>query len=176
MKTTNYLSQIVTMLVAVVVLVACGSKKESASTEEHAHAGHDMESSEMEMTETQKPSNEKVAKYMELKDALVETDAEKASSAAASFLAVLEDGSSLSDLLTKIQGATDVEEQRTAFSDLSNQMYEWAKSGEAEGLYLQYCPMAFNNSGAQWLSLDKEINNPYFGDKMLHCGTVKEEL
>jgi hypothetical protein len=36
--------------------------------------------------------------------------------------------------------------------------------------------MAFNNEGAYWLSAEKEVNNPYFGDKMLHCGSVKEEL
>jgi Cu(I)/Ag(I) efflux system membrane fusion protein len=32
--------------------------------------------------------------------------------------------------------------------------------------------MANNNSGADWLSLEKVIKNPYFGDKMLTCGSV----
>jgi len=39
-------------------------------------------------------------------------------------------------------------------------------------IYIQYCPMADNNKGADWLSLNKAIKNPYFGDKMLHCGSV----
>jgi hypothetical protein len=26
------------------------------------------------------------------------------------------------------------------------------------------------------LSAEKEVNNPYFGDMMLHCGSVKETL
>jgi len=43
-------------------------------------------------------------------------------------------------------------------------------------LYRQYCPMAFQNKGAYWLSSEKKIMNPYFGDKMLHCGVVKEEF
>ncbi|MBA4058359.1 MAG: hypothetical protein C0490_26815, partial [Marivirga sp.] len=43
-------------------------------------------------------------------------------------------------------------------------------------LYLEYCPMANNNEGAYWLSNEKEIKNPYFGDKMLKCGSVKETI
>ncbi|MBU2901355.1 efflux RND transporter periplasmic adaptor subunit [Maribacter dokdonensis] len=39
-------------------------------------------------------------------------------------------------------------------------------------IYIQHCPMADNNNGADWLSLNKAIKNPYFGDKMLHCGSV----
>jgi hypothetical protein len=43
-------------------------------------------------------------------------------------------------------------------------------------VYVAYCPMANNNEGANWLSNDKEIKNPYFGDKMLRCGSVKETI
>jgi Cu(I)/Ag(I) efflux system membrane fusion protein len=37
-------------------------------------------------------------------------------------------------------------------------------------IYIQNCPMADSNKGADWLSLDKEIQNPYFGESMLSCG------
>jgi hypothetical protein len=43
-------------------------------------------------------------------------------------------------------------------------------SGE---LYVAFCPMAFNNKGATWISTSKEIRNPYFGEKMLGCGEVQ---
>ena len=43
-------------------------------------------------------------------------------------------------------------------------------------LYLEYCPMANGNTGGYWLSNEKEIRNPYFGDKMLKCGSVKETI
>jgi hypothetical protein len=33
--------------------------------------------------------------------------------------------------------------------------------------------MANENNGADWISAEKNIRNPYFGDKMLTCGTVK---
>ncbi|MDF4223267.1 efflux RND transporter periplasmic adaptor subunit [Maribacter sp. M208] len=39
-------------------------------------------------------------------------------------------------------------------------------------IYVQHCPMANGNTGADWLSLEKAIQNPYFGDKMLTCGSV----
>jgi hypothetical protein len=51
------------------------------------------------------------------------------------------------------------------------------KSGVSNGeLYVEYCPMAFDDKGASWLSSSKEIRNPYFGDKMLTCGEVKETI
>ena len=43
-------------------------------------------------------------------------------------------------------------------------------------VYLEFCPMAFDNKGAYWISDNKEIRNPYFGDMMLKCGEVKREL
>ena len=46
----------------------------------------------------------------------------------------------------------------------------------AGALYLEYCPMANNNEGAYWLSNEKQIKNPYFGDMMLKCGSVKETI
>ena len=43
-------------------------------------------------------------------------------------------------------------------------------------VYVQHCPMAFDNKGADWLSFDSEIRNPYFGDKMMKCGITKDTL
>ncbi len=44
------------------------------------------------------------------------------------------------------------------------------------GIYREYCPMAFNERGAYWLSDDADIKNPYFGKKMLECGEVTDSL
>ena len=41
-------------------------------------------------------------------------------------------------------------------------------------MYEAYCPMAFQGRGAPWLADAKEILNPYFGDKMLHCGEIRK--
>ncbi len=39
-----------------------------------------------------------------------------------------------------------------------------------------FCPMAFNNKGADWLQGNVQVANPYFGKKMLRCGEVKGTL
>lgn len=45
---------------------------------------------------------------------------------------------------------------------------------EKDKVYKDFCPMAFDNKGAFWLSETEEILNPYFGEAMLSCGEVKE--
>jgi Cu(I)/Ag(I) efflux system membrane fusion protein len=80
--------------------------------------------------------------------------------------------------LKEMQASTDIEAQRKAFSNLSDNLYKSIKAFGLGGQYAfyDYCPMAFNNEGAHWISDQNEIKNPYFGDKMLNCGYVKEKL
>ena len=133
--------------------------------------------------------------YVELKDAFVSSDASKVKTEAKetneSLTKVdmkLVSGAAHNDWmnyltplqksLKEIQESSDIEAQRKAFSTLSDNLY---KSVKAFGLggkeaYYEFCPMAFNNEGAYWLSEQAQIKNPYFGDKMLTCGEVKEKL
>ena len=48
--------------------------------------------------------------------------------------------------------------------------------GVNENVYIQFCPMADNNKGAYWISLEKEVRNPYYGEAMLTCGEVNATL
>ncbi len=75
----------------------------------------------------------------------------------------------------KIAATADLETLRIAFSALSNDLIVLTKkSGLDKGrLYIDFCPMAMNGKGAYWLSRDKAMQNPYFGEKMLTCGEVK---
>lgn len=115
-------------------------------------------------------------RYLAVKDALVQTDASKTQQAAKAFMEV-NSNKALTSALQAIAATDDVAVQRQAFEDLSMQMYSLVKAEGADiTLYKQYCPMAFNNKGAFWLAAEKEVNNPYFGDMMLHCGSVQEEL
>ena len=62
---------------------------------------------------------------------------------------------------------------RAEFQKLSNAMIEMAESlGTSEYLTVKqyHCPMAFNDAGADWLSLKDEVENPYFGAEMFSCG------
>lgn len=72
----------------------------------------------------------------------------------------------------------DIETQREAFAAFSQVFYQCIHDYGLDGTttYYQFCPMAFNNNGAFWLSEINEIRNPYFGDAMLTCGETKETL
>jgi hypothetical protein len=75
------------------------------------------------------------------------------------------------------KNAGDIEHQRDHFSMMSEDMYALVKAfGGGKTLYHEHCPMAKDNKGAMWLSESKAIRNPYFGDKMMECGSVEEEI
>ncbi len=84
----------------------------------------------------------------------------------------------MSSALEKIKAADDIEAQREHFERLSYSFYKTIKAYGLGGAtaYYTYCPMAFNDKGAYWLSDNDEIRNPYFGDAMLTCGSVEETL
>lgn len=131
--------------------------------------------------------------YLVIKDALVASDSELSNNAIPSFLESLEnvDMSLVKDEahmfwmeqldilnahIEKLSETTDIEVQRKQFEFISEALITSIKAfGLDTGkLYVQYCPMAFNNRGAAWLSNQEQIRNPYFGDKMLKCGVVKD--
>ncbi|XFE75263.1 hypothetical protein V8V91_03475 [Algoriphagus halophilus] len=67
---------------------------------------------------------------------------------------------------------------RKSFQHLSMEMVTMTELFHAYSgtLYVQHCPMADSNKGADWLSLDQNIVNPYFGQSMLTCGEVTKTL
>lgn len=87
-------------------------------------------------------------------------------------------GAKLKNNAERIQKSKDLKEQRQHLSSLTSNLYDIVKafSGNESTIYYQYCPMAFENNGGYWLSLKKEIENPYFGDKMMKCGVVRETI
>lgn len=72
----------------------------------------------------------------------------------------------------------NIEEKRRSFQSVSDAMMNLIRTVkyDREKVYIQHCPMAFNNAGADWLSRTSDIKNPYFGSKMLTCGEVKDSL
>ncbi len=144
--------------------------------------------------ELQAQISEMYSAYDELKNAFVASDAKKASTAATKLSGILKkknnkfigsseidvwhNFSSVVELETKnITDNSDIEKQRLSFSPLSNGFYKILKLyGSGQPVYYQYCPMAFDNKGAFWLSETKNIKNPYFGNAMLTCGETKEVI
>ena len=73
--------------------------------------------------------------------------------------------------------AGKIDHQREHFDMLSSDIYDLVKAfGSSQVLYKDFCPMYNNKKGAIWLSEIKAIKNPYYGKKMLTCGSVKEEI
>jgi hypothetical protein len=72
----------------------------------------------------------------------------------------------------------NIEVKRIYFRQVSDAVYAISAAAKLSnaGVYRQYCPMAFNDEGAYWLSNSREIQNPYFGRKMEECGEVTDSL
>lgn len=123
-----------------------------------------------------------ISSYLKMKDFLVNTNAEKTAFAAEELLFNFENNNSefLQKLFKEVKlisETKEVEQQRIYFEGLSNNIYTLAKNSNTEmNLYQQYCPMAFDNTGAYWVSDNEKVYNPYFGDKMLRCGKVMEVI
>ena len=133
-----------------------------------------------------------LGQYLSLKEAFVNSDVEQAATAAAKVGTALNgvDMSLLSgeahmywmEQLQALQAHSDkisqlaaIETQREQFDFLSQALIKTLKVfGVAEGtFYVQHCPMAFDNKGADWISKEETIRNPFFGEQMLSCGSVE---
>ncbi|MEM9821977.1 MAG: efflux RND transporter periplasmic adaptor subunit [Bacteroidota bacterium] len=131
--------------------------------------------------------------YFDLKDAFVATDANAATSSAEQFLVQLEKvgfegmeneaqvywsekAKAFKTHGRKITQTKDVENQRTQFGFLSEALITTVEAFGTDGtsVFVQHCPMAFDNEGGDWLAREEAIKNPYFGDRMMRCGFVKK--
>ncbi len=190
------------LITGVLLLSGCtgnGGGQQSADSQEHA-TETDLPPAKQVKVAYQAPDPFKaqlgkvVEAYLAAKDALVATDAAQTDQKTGDLLTALGqvDAASLpadaaekwtehrkimERAATSMQAAPNIEAKRTSFEDLSKAAYALVNDfGSGTTLYKEYCPMAFNDKGAFWLSAKSEIRNPYFGDKMLECGEVQEVL
>jgi hypothetical protein len=166
-----------TVMIALIALVSFGAYAQ------HDHAAHGDSKDQVQGHAMFKDEKTGMAysHYLHLKDALVASKSDEAKKAAAELqksLASLSNAKKATEAASKISATTDLEDQRKEFSTLSNEMTLLVKAAKLSmgSIYVEYCPMANNNEGAYWLSNEKQIKNPYFGDAMLKCGSVKETI
>ncbi len=157
------------------------------------HTGHTQGNNTMDMQQTDQ-LKAVFDNYFVLKDALVKTDGTMASGKAASMLTAL-DAVEMGKLKMEehtiwmkiekglktdalhIKENKDTEQQREHFMSLSTSIYELIKAAKpAETVYYQFCPMANDGKGANWLSKESVIKNPYYGSQMLSCGKTVETI
>lgn len=135
--------------------------------------------------------NSLVQHYLALKNALIDANEAEATKAATEMKTTMAkfDQSLLSTDQKKVyDGSKDqlktevsqiakekLEMQRDHFATLITSMYNLVKAfGADKPLYYDECPMY--KDGSSWLSETKDIRNPFYGDKMMACGTAKEMI
>lgn len=167
----------------VLALTACnGTSEKNASTESSAASD-------------QGTFSELFLHYQHLTAVLSSDDDKEAANAANGMLEALlnvntesfsaEQKSTFDDIAADIQKHSEhihdnignIANQREHLADLSEDFYDIAKEfGTEKPVYKIFCSMYDDNKGAYWLSDSKEVKNPYYGEQMLTCGEVQEEL
>ena len=165
------------------ITTACTS---GTKTADHETKDHEAATGEAASAEAGSPKfkDEKITAvyqhYIHLKTALVKSDVKEAQTGATALNAALTDAGNkkAAGFASAVAASSDIKVQRASFDELTAEVESAIKTaGLASGkVYKQYCPMAKDGEGAYWLASESEINNPYFGDEMLKCGEVKEEI
>lgn len=140
-------------------------------------------------------TDEIIANYLKIKNALTKDDAKAAANAGKSlyktFNAINVGSLTASQKKEYTDIADDAKEhaehigdnagkidhQREHFAILSKDINDLIKLlGSSQKLYQDFCPMYNDGKGAIWISETKEIKNPFYGSQMLTCGSVKKTL
>ncbi len=130
--------------------------------------------------------------YFNMKDALIADDLARAQKASEEMKQVLskvnmslftgdahnvwmKQSSSIQNALQHTAHFKTIAEVRKAFKQMSAGMIAISQTFKPydKTLYELNCPMFDDNKGGDWLSLSKEVKNPYYGKSMLSCGEVK---
>ncbi|KIA85889.1 DUF3347 domain-containing protein [Flavobacterium sp. AED] len=148
------------------------------------------------VTQTKFSINEIVSNYLKLKNALTKDDTKGAANAGKAlyvtfnkinsntipnaklkkeYLDIADDAKEHAEHIG--DNAGKLEHQREHFVLLSKDVTDLIKTfGSDQKVYQDFCPMADNGKGAIWISETKDIKNPYYGNKMLTCGSIQKEL
>lgn len=82
----------------------------------------------------------------------------------------------ISDVASRIAAHATLDGTRESLGELSDLMIKTARAfGDTlrEQAYVMFCPMAYDDQGAEWMQREKKIHNPYFGEEMPGCGKVR---
>ena len=167
-----------------------------ANKSEHSETTNHENHTETPKVEVQEANQLKAVfeNYFAIKDALVKTDGNTASTKAKELLSAIntvkmeklsmdehmvwmKELSNLKEDAEHISDTKDAGHQRDHFTTLSISIYKLIKvSKQDTPTYLQHCPMANDGKGADWLSKENTVKNPYYGSMMLSCGKTIETI
>lgn len=132
-----------------------------------------------ETTAADRPAKDVISAYLQVQSALAGDNLAAAKTAGAALQSAAgadPAAAALHDAAGRIAGASDLAAGRTGFLHVSQILIPLLKHTDTPDLYLAHCPMAFRGKGADWLQTGQQISNPYFGQSMLRCGTIKERM
>ena len=165
-----------------------GHKHEHATNQEHK------KTSDLTQNTTKNSTTTPIIDaYLLIKNGLVATDKNVTAKGAKALIAAFDafDMKSLSgethkEYMEIVENAkeqaehiakSEIDHQREHFEILSTDIKDLIVSlGTEKTLYQDHCPMASDGKGADWISEVKDIKNPYFGSKMLNCGSVTKQI
>lgn len=167
--------------------------KKEVVTENHSNQANQTEMPKVEVQDINK-LKAVFENYFAVKDALVKTDGNTASTKATALLSAINAVKMetlnpdehtvwmkvlkpLKEHSEHIADTKDAKHQRDHFDSLSLNIYELIKVSKQETpTYYQFCPMANDGKGATWLSKENVVKNPYYGSMMMSCGKVTETI
>ena len=174
------------------VPVKTDQKNEVVTADHSNHANH-TETPKVELQEVNQ-LNAVFDNYFAVKNALVKTDGNTASTKATALLSAINAVKmetlkadehniwmkvlkNIKEDAEHIADTKDAKKQRNYFVTLSTNIYNLIKVSKQETpTYYQFCPMANDGKGANWLSKENTIKNPYYGSMMLGCGNTVETI
>lgn len=179
-------------LLLIGMLTACNNQGDGAEQESYPPVGEVVDpgtpphpGDEVISRRSEEGVSRLVREYMDVKNAMVNDDYEQVKRAASGMQNSLDEGelsqqerNELKNSIHQLATAQDIEAQRQAFNQLSQQLYQLVQTNDKidQTLYWQHCPMAVGGQGANWLSEEKQVRNPYMGQRMPGCGSVEETI
>ncbi len=166
-------------LTAIAICALSSCREQKKNTETNTSTKVESKKENLEKLSFKDNMTEKVFNnYLLLRTALVNSDASAALAPAVKLSENFAEGSEvLKTIVLQIAETDDLEKQRKLFADFTIEVEPLFKENIDQGMiYKQFCPMAFNGDGASWFSDIDQIQNPYYGDKMLKCGSITETI
>ena len=175
---------LLTLVVALSWFVSCGNTQAENATETGLSTPEQVEEETANTpaladTEFADAITDKVFQnYLHLRSALVDSDATEASKVAAAMSTSLEqERPAINTIARRIANSDNLAVQRAAFAELTPALEPLFTEGIRGGtFYKMHCPMAFDGKGGDWFSEIDQVRNPFYGEKMLTCGTVMETI
>ncbi len=186
MNTIGY--KIIVVLALLAIMSCKKDKKEpmqdaSIDTENHIEDSVDLNSTDStsDVVFADEAIHKIYSQYLLIKRALVNSNAKTVQEEAKKLEAIIEESLDAKQLkaTVKLIGLTkEIKKQRDFFVTLTAETEKLISNASITSgeVYKQFCPMAFDGEGGYWLSNSKEVRNPYYGNSMLKCGSVKETL